>query len=567
MRLEKKGETSSFSTIIAVIGAILIAVGFAWLVAWNWHVMPDIMKILILVVATALALVVGVMLRTHDYKKIGESLILLGALLYSLSVFLIAQIYHINATAQSTSFLFLICLVGAATFAFAFKSNMAGLVGCAAFLSWIATQTVAFFDISSFAYSSEGRTAILMLFAIFGAVAGLTTASSLLHSRMMGIGAIIAGVILVIIVGSFIPFASILTYPALIIGGIVWFFRSKKKKSTKPEAKEVEELDLKEDIYPIVSLVVQIAILWFILYFVSSIGIQAAAFIVLIFLAINAVLSYALESNLLVVLSIAQLLYWIVVQIAAFKENNPYSGLAILIYLVADVLLFGLMLLHKSSNHSFKNIYRSFAVFGALLFSFVFTFQEFLPHLWPKGVGIGSNTLIFVIVLAALAVLTLVIGLITALNSRAIDGKYALVCLMFLIFFIVLLFSSIAVGTDNSYSYDYGFRNYGTISLGLWFLWIFSNIVFILFILALIGEGTRQNSKSLVNLGIAAFIIDILSRYIGFIRDLWGYTSMAIIFIVGGITLLIGGWLVEKWRRSLTQKIGQGPQQEANTRS
>ena len=36
--------------------------------------------------------------------------------------------------------------------------------------------------------------------------------------------------------------------------------------------------------------------------------------------------------------------------------------------------------------------------------------------------------------------------------------------------------------------------------------------------------------------------------------DFWGYTSLALIFITGGIVLLGGGFLIEKWRRNLMAK-------------
>ncbi len=47
------------------------------------------------------------------------------------------------------------------------------------------------------------------------------------------------------------------------------------------------------------------------------------------------------------------------------------------------------------------------------------------------------------------------------------------------------------------------------------------------------------------------FALDIATRYIGFMIDFWGYTSLSILFISGGIILLVGGWLFEKWRRTL----------------
>ena len=106
---------------------------------------------------------------------------------------------------------------------------------------------------------------------------------------------------------------------------------------------------------------------------------------------------------------------------------------------------------------------------------------------------------------------------------------------------------------ESSYSY----RGYGRgkTPLSLWAIWIFANVIFILLILGVIGYGTWQKLTKMINLGIVFFSLDILTRYIGFAMDFWGYTSLSIIFVAGGIVLLIGGYFIEKWRRSLVSQV------------
>ena len=74
-------------------------------------------------------------------------------------------------------------------------------------------------------------------------------------------------------------------------------------------------------------------------------------------------------------------------------------------------------------------------------------------------------------------------------------------------------------------------------------------------ILGIIGYGTWQKLTGIINLGIVFFSLDILTRYIGFSMDFWGYTSLSIIFIAGGVMLLIGGYFIEKWRRKLVSQV------------
>ena len=73
-------------------------------------------------------------------------------------------------------------------------------------------------------------------------------------------------------------------------------------------------------------------------------------------------------------------------------------------------------------------------------------------------------------------------------------------------------------------------------------------------ILAVIGYGVKYKSSKIVNLGILFFIIDIITRYIGFWMDLGGQVGFAVMAIIGGIILIIGGWSIEKWRKGLIQK-------------
>jgi uncharacterized membrane protein len=73
----KKG--ASFSTIISVIGAVLIALGFLILIAMNWHDIPDIFKVVILVGVTCFSYILGIILKEYDYPGISKSMFLLGA--------------------------------------------------------------------------------------------------------------------------------------------------------------------------------------------------------------------------------------------------------------------------------------------------------------------------------------------------------------------------------------------------------------------------------------------------------------------------------------------------------
>jgi uncharacterized membrane protein len=71
----------------------------------------------------------------------------------------------------------------------------------------------------------------------------------------------------------------------------------------------------------------------------------------------------------------------------------------------------------------------------------------------------------------------------------------------------------------------------------------------------LVVYGVQRRSSLLVNLGLTAFLIHVLTRYF----DLF-FSAMnkSLFFIVGGVLLLGGGWLLERNRRRWMREIGGG---------
>ena len=145
----------------------------------------------------------------------------------------------------------------------------------------------------------------------------------------------------------------------------------------------------------------------------------------------------------------------------------------------------------------------------------------------------------------------MIAGIARSLKSKNISQKEISVVLATIVVLAILIgITSLAVEDSNNYIFGGG----SNAPLVNWAIWIVINIAFIFLILAVIGYGTWQKSTQIINLGIVFFALDIVTRYIGFIMDLWGYTSLAIIFISGGIVLLVGGWFIERWRKNLIAK-------------
>jgi hypothetical protein len=147
----------------------------------------------------------------------------------------------------------------------------------------------------------------------------------------------------------------------------------------------------------------------------------------------------------------------------------------------------------------------------------------------------------------AVALILLVGGIVSLLKDRDFNLKEVL-GFIGIVILLVILISSTSLVADTQVNWWGGDGNY---LISLWVLWIIINLFFIGLIIGIIGYGTWQKMPSLINLGIVFFALSIITRYIGFIMDFGGSVGLSIFFIIGGVLLLGGGWLVERWRKKL----------------
>lgn len=127
-----KKQITAFSTI----GAILIGIGAILFVASNWEKIGDTVRILLLAGSTVGIHYTGYRLKYENqkYPRLGFALLFLSALLFGASLFLIAQIYNINA---NNSTLVLIWLLGVFPLIYGYRSTaVAGLCSLLFYL-WI----------------------------------------------------------------------------------------------------------------------------------------------------------------------------------------------------------------------------------------------------------------------------------------------------------------------------------------------------------------------------------------------------------------------------------------------
>ncbi|MBU7006688.1 DUF2157 domain-containing protein [Phosphitispora fastidiosa] len=96
---EETARGSRLITLLSVMGALLLGVGVILFFAANWQVMPKWLKVGIVLGSILLAYGTGYWLAFEkgNYPRVGRALIFLGTVLYGSGIWLIAQIFHINA--------------------------------------------------------------------------------------------------------------------------------------------------------------------------------------------------------------------------------------------------------------------------------------------------------------------------------------------------------------------------------------------------------------------------------------------------------------------------------------
>ena len=94
----RAAETRTFISIIAILGALLLGLGTILVLAFNWHSIPEAVRLGIVVSAMAVSYASGYWLafESRRYVATGRALILLGVLLFGAGIWTIVQIYNIS---------------------------------------------------------------------------------------------------------------------------------------------------------------------------------------------------------------------------------------------------------------------------------------------------------------------------------------------------------------------------------------------------------------------------------------------------------------------------------------
>ncbi len=121
--LDSETTTNNFFKIIATIGSLFIGVGILLLISSNWEQLPKFLKLILIIAMPVASLGIGYHLSYNlkQYNKIGDSLIMLSALLIGASLALLGQLYNLGGSVAGLLLKWII-LTLSLTFIFRFKT-------------------------------------------------------------------------------------------------------------------------------------------------------------------------------------------------------------------------------------------------------------------------------------------------------------------------------------------------------------------------------------------------------------------------------------------------------------
>ncbi|MCZ7383848.1 MAG: DUF2157 domain-containing protein [Candidatus Methanoperedens sp.] len=158
--IEKKGfKQGNVITALSTLAAILVGVGVILFFASNWEMMPDVVKVTLLLASTFGIYYAGYVMRFEKktYPKAGHALLFLGSVLVGATILLTAQIFNINA---ESNWLYLLWFIVVAPMGYFFDSKPTVGLNILIFTYWL--------GISINGGSYRGMSHPLLLYMLFG---------------------------------------------------------------------------------------------------------------------------------------------------------------------------------------------------------------------------------------------------------------------------------------------------------------------------------------------------------------------------------------------------------------
>jgi uncharacterized membrane protein len=219
------------------------------------------------------------------------------------------------------------------------------------------------------------------------------------------------------------------------------------------------------------------------------------------------------------------------------SRGEAILGASLFLILGLLILALGRMKEEIATLRPYSEIFELVGMITALGAVFVLTFKDVFDS-FDDGLYIqGDTELGFRILIIAAGALTLSMVLATAWLHRRNEQEFTLNGIEGIAIAILLTAAYVVVGVDNG---------------GEVFYAVVFNALLALALLGVLISGYLRGKEAWVNIGLAFIGINIIARYFEYS---WDLLDRSFIFVAAGVILLLGGYLVERGRQAMLDRI------------
>lgn len=222
---------------------------------------------------------------------------------------------------------------------------------------------------------------------------------------------------------------------------------------------------------------------------------------------------------------------------SGISHGEVLLGTALFLILGLLILAIGRLKEEVQLLRPYSEVFQLVGMITALGALFVFTFKDVFDS-FDRGVYYdGEAELGFRIMIAAAGAITLALVLATAWLHRRKESEFIVTGVEGVAIAILLAAAYLVVGVNTGGEVVYS---------------IAFNALLAVTLLGVLVSGYMRGREAFVNIGLVFIGIDIIARYFEYS---WDLLDRSFIFVAAGVILLLGGYLAEKGRQKMLERI------------
>lgn len=222
------------------------------------------------------------------------------------------------------------------------------------------------------------------------------------------------------------------------------------------------------------------------------------------------------------------------------SRGEAVLGASLFLILGLFILALGRMKEEIAAFRPYSEVFELVGMITALGAVFVLTFKDVLSS--DGGLFVqGDTEIAFRIVIVAAGALTLALVLSTAWLHRRNEQSFTLNGIEGVAIVVLSAAAYVVMGVDGDLDGN------GDVLFTVVF-----NALLALALLGVLVSGYLRGKEAWVNIGLAFIGINIIARYFEYS---WDLLDRSLIFVAAGVILLLGGYLVERGRQAMLDRI------------